>query len=327
MKRSLWLIAIITMLVLASCSSLRSAATQAPAAPPSAFNRPALGGAVPAAPVPQESYAQSSDSTKSNVQNSTGIVTDSSSAAANRLVIQTADLSIVVKDVNARAQAIQDMAKAMGGFVVSVNFSQVYTGDGTQQVPQAQVVVRVPQEKLDDALVQIKKDVVKVQNETRSGQDVTDQYVDMQSRLTAKEAAADQLTKIMQNATRTEDVLAVYTQLQQIDSDIEVLKGQIKYTEQSAALSAVSVNISAEETIQPIHVGGWEPQGVARDAIQNLIYFWQGFVNFLIRFFLWFLPVIITLAIPLFLIILFLRWVIRITRKPKAVAPTEDIKK
>ena len=71
----------------------------------------------------------------------------------------------------------------------------------------------------------------------RTGQDVTDQYVDMQSRLTAKEAAADQLTKIMQNATKTEDVLAVYTQLQQIDSDIEVLKGQIKYTEQSAALS------------------------------------------------------------------------------------------
>ena len=71
----------------------------------------------------------------------------------------------------------------------------------------------------------------------------------MQSRLIAKEAAADQLTKIMQDATKTQDVLAVYAQLEQIDSDIEVLKGQIKYTEQSAALSSISVNIIAAETI------------------------------------------------------------------------------
>jgi hypothetical protein len=217
------------------------------------------------------------------------------------------------------------MAKAMGGFVVSVNMSQTYANDGTQ-VPQAQVVIRVPQEKLDDALVQIKKDTVDVQNETRSGQDVTDQYVDMQSRLAAKEAAADQLTKIMQNATKTEDVLAVYTQLEQIDSDIEVLKGQIKYTEQSAALSAISVNVIAEATVKPIEVGGWLPQGVARNALQSLIYFWQGFVNFLINFFLYTLPVLITIGIPLYLIFLLLRWILRKTRRPR-IAQAEEAKK
>ena len=324
MKRSLYVIVIVTTLLLAGCSS-RSAATEAPAAPPSIANGPALGGAVPAAPVPQESFAQSGDAAKSAVQNSTGVTTDQTAPSANRLVIQTADLSIVVKDVNARVQAIENMAKAMGGFVVSVNLSQTYANDGTQ-VPQAQVVVRVPQGSLDDALAQIKKDVVDVQNETRSGQDVTDQYVDMQSRLTAKQAAADQLTKIMQNATKTEDVLAVYAQLQQIDSDIEVLKGQIKYTEQSAALSAVSVNIIAEETIKPIVVAGWKPQGVARDALRDLISFWQGFVDFLITFFLNILPKLITIGIPIYLFFLLLRWILRITRKP--VPPkAEDNKK
>jgi hypothetical protein len=148
----------------------------------------------------------------------------------------------------------------------------------------------------------------------------------MQSRLAAKEAAADQLTKIMQNATKTEDVLAVYTQLQQIDSDIEVLKGQIKYTEQSAALSSISVNIIAEETVKPIQVGGWKPQGVARDALQSLIYFWQAFVNFLIRFFLYTLPVLITIGIPLYLVFLLLRWIFRKTRRPGLVK-AEEVKK
>ena len=72
-------------------------------------------------------------------------------------------------------------------------------------------------------------------------------------------------------------------------------------------------------------VGGWKPQGVARDAIQNLIYFWQGFVNFLIDFFLFVLPVLITIAIPLVILFLILRWIFRLIfkRKPKAEAPKQ----
>ena len=141
--------------------------------------------------------------------------------------------------------------------------------------------------------------------------------MDLQSQLTAKEAAQDQLLKIMQDATKTEDVLAVYTQLQQIQSDIQVLKGQIKYYEESAALSAISVNIIAEETIKPIVVAGWKPQGVARDAIQNLIYFWQGFVDWMIGFLLFTLPVLITIGIPFYLFFLLIRWIFRKVRKPK----------
>ena len=242
-----------------------------------------------------------------------------------RLVIQTAQLSIVVADVNARVKAIEDMASAMGGFIVSVNVYQTYANNG-ETVPQAQVVVRVPQDKLDDALTQIKRGTVDVQNEQRAGTDVTDQYVDLQSRLKAKQAAADQLMTIMQSATKTQDVLDVYSQLQQVQSDIEVLKGQIKYYEQSAALSAISVNVIAEKTVKPIEVAGWMPQGVARDAIQQLIYFWQAFVDFLIRFFLFLLPVLLTIAIPLFLIFLFVRWLYRRSRKAKAALPVETPK-
>jgi hypothetical protein len=122
-------------------------------------------------------------------------------------------------------------------------------------------------------------------------------------------------------------VLAVYAQLQQIQSDIEVLRGQIKYLEQSAALSAISVNIIAEETIKPLEVAGWKPQGVARDAIQSLIYFWQGFVDGLIRFGLFTLPVLITIAIPLLLAFLVIRWIVRRLRKPNAAAAETPKKK
>lgn len=307
MKRILFIIVIVAAVALSACG-VQARATQAPAP------QFGLGGGAPIQEAPA-AVPPAVDSAKSLVQNQAG--TDNSSVpTTDRLVIQNADLTIVVKDVNTRAKEIQDMAKQMGGYVVSVNIGQTYANDGTQ-VPQAQVVVRVPVDQLDAALEQVKKDAVDVQNETRTGQDVTDQYVDLQSQLTAKQAAADQLLKIMQDATKTEDVLAVYQQLQQINSDIEVLKGKIKYYEQSAALSAISVNIVAEETIKPIVVAGWKPQGVARDAIQNLIYFWQGFVDWMIGFLLFTLPVLITIGIPLYLFFLLVRWILRKVRKPK----------
>ncbi len=324
MKRLLFVLVIIVSLFLTACGA--AATSQASRTYDLV---PGMGGGAPSlqeAPAAAPPVPFANDAAKSGVQNSAGQTTSSTAPSSDRLVIQTAELTIVVKDVNARSTAIQDMAKQMGGFVVSANVYQTYANNGTQ-VPQADVVIRVPQEQLDAALAQIKQGTVDVKSETRSGQDVTDQYVDLQSRLTAKQAAADQLTKIMQNATRTQDVLDVYQQLQQVNSDIEVLKGQIKYYEQSASLSAITVHIVAEETVQPIQVGGWKPQGVARDAIQNLIFFWQGFINFLITFFLLILPVLITIAIPFVLVFLLLRWIFRKVWKPKAKAvPTQEVK-
>jgi len=317
MKRTLLVILVIASFALAGCG----VGAAAPKSAPQPFELPMATqvAAAPAAPraAAGESFSYG-DSANLAVQSQSPV-------SADRLVIQNADLAIVVADVNARVKAIQDMATSMGGFVVSANIYQVQANDGTK-VPQAQIVVRVPQAKLNDALDLIKLNTVEVKNETRSGQDVTDQYVDLQSRLTAKQAAEDQLLKIMQNATKTQDVLDVYAQLQQVQSDIEVLKGQIKYMEQSAALSAISVSIIAEATVKPIQVGGWKPVGVARDAIQSLVDFEQGFANFLIVAVLFILPMLITIGIPLVLAFFILRWILRKTRRPRVTAEVRPAK-
>ena len=324
MKR-LVLIGILAIAVLSACATVqRSQSFEAPpAVEPGA--RQSYGGAGGV----QDSFANANKAVGAPEAPMAALPAATAAPGADetgRLVIQNADLTIVVADVNARVAAIEAMAKAMGGFIVSVNVYQTYANTG-EPVPQAQLVVRVPQDRLEEALLQVKKDTVEVRNETRSGNDVTDQYVDLQSRLKAKQAAEAQMLTIMQDAHRTEDVLAVYNQLQQIQSDIEVLKGQIKFLEQSAALSAISVNIIAEATVKPIEVGGWKPQGVARDAIQKLVYFWQDFVDFLIRFFLLVVPMLLTIGIPLFVLFLIVRWMFRRMRRPKAVAVVEEPKK
>jgi hypothetical protein len=196
---------------------------------------------------------------------------------------------------------IQVMAQQMGGFVVSSNLYQSYTSNYVE-VPEAQVVVRVPSEKLEEAMDQIKKDVVEVQTENVSGQDVTAEYVDLKSRLKNLEAAEAQLDEILQSATETEDVVNVFNQLVYYREQIELVKGQIKYYDEAAALSAVSVRIIAEETVQPLVIGKWEPKGVALEAVQDLIDFLQGFTEFIIRFVIYVLPSWLIVGIPLYLI-------------------------
>lgn len=241
--------------------------------------------------------------------------------AQERLVIENADLTIVVKDPEARMQEITALAEQLGGFVVSSNFYQNnYNG---RELPQGSMVIRVPSERLDEALAKIKAGALDVPQENRYGQDVTSEYVDLQAQLKAKQAAEEQLLEIMDQATRAEDVLAIYLQVQNVQTEIEQLTARIKYLEESAALSAITVQLLAEESTQPLEIGPWKPSGAARDAIQDLIFFFQNFVDALIRFVLLTLPSLILVAIPLYLIYLGGRALYRRVRRSRDVV-TED---
>lgn len=235
-----------------------------------------------------------------------GLTTDNyqsgNNAGENRLVLKNADLTIVVKDPAGKMKAMASLAEGLGGYVVSSSLGETYLADGTK-VPEGSVVMRIPEEKLDDVLSQIKADAVEVRNENRTGQDVTKEYTDLGSQLKNLEATEQQLNIILQKTEKAEDVLAVFNQLTQIRGQIEVTKGQMKYYEQAAALSSVSVRLLAERANQPIEFAGWQPQGQARDAVQALVNFFQNFVSFLIWLVIFFIP-----AAAVVLLLLFLAW-------------------
>jgi Flp pilus assembly protein TadB len=149
------------------------------------------------------------------------------------------------------------------------------------------------------------------QNENITSQDVTSEYVDLQSRLKNLEAAEVELTQIMQDANRTEDVLSVYQQLVSIREQIEVIKGQIKYYDQASALSAISVELIADAAVQPIVIAGWQPQGVAKEAVEALLRTMQGVATAAIWVVIYLLPTLLVLfvifGLPLVLLFRFLR--------------------
>jgi hypothetical protein len=218
-------------------------------------------------------------------------------AQAERIVIKNGSQSIVVVNPQQSMDAITRMAEEMGGFVVSANLYKERLSSGIE-VPRASITIRVPAERMDEAMRRIREQSNQDPlSENISSEDVTRDYVDLQSRLKNLEAAEAELTEIMQEANRTEDVLAVYNQLVSIREQIEVIKGQIKYYEESAALSAISVELIADKAVQPIEIGGWQPQGALKSAVEALIRSLQFLVNALIWIVIYLLPVLAILFI------------------------------
>lgn len=322
MKRAIFVM-MIGALVLAACGVFGASRSIKNEVPVGGIVEP--GYAVEEAPVEMERLAPSAPMpTGVNVDYSKGDMAAGQPPSQERLVIQNADLAIVVANPETKMAAIAKMAEQMGGFVVSSNLYEIPIPGGT--TTEANVVVRVPAIKLEEALARIKSDAVDVQTETRSGQDVTQEYVDQKSRLKNLEAAEAQLTRIMDEASKTEDVLNVFNQLVYYREQIEVVKGQIQYYEQASALSAISVRLIAEESVKPIELPTWLPQGVANEAIRDLITFTQGFVDFLIRFVLYILPVLILIGLPIYLIFLGIRAVVRKIRGKKTPPPVKESK-
>ena len=193
--------------------------------------------------------------------------------------------------------AISQMAQEMGGFVVSANLYKEQLSSGIE-VPRASITIRVPAERMDEAMRRIREQSNQDPlSENINSQDVTSEYVDLQSRLKNLEAAEVELTEIMQEANKTEDVLAVYNQLVSIREQIEVIKGQIKYYDESAALSSISIELIADEAVQPIEIGGWQPQGVLKNAVEALIRSLQFLANAIIWIVIYVLPVLAILFV------------------------------
>jgi len=231
----------------------------------------------------------------------------SSRESQTRLIIKNASLSIVVEAPGDTMAFINELASEFGGFVVNSNYYRIQL-DGGLEVPQANITIRVPSEKLDQALLEIKALAGEVLSENISGQDVTQEYTDLESRLRNLEKTEEQLTLIMEQAWETEDVLNVYNKLVYVQEEIELIKGQMKYYEQSAALSAISVSIQANEAVQPLKIGNWQPVGVAKQALQALINTLKFLANTLIWIVLYILPVALILFYPV-------RWLWNGTKK------------
>jgi hypothetical protein len=233
-------------------------------------------------------------------------------AGIERLIIRNAWLDLVVPDTEVALDAIKALVDEMGGYVVESNVSKFQEG------LRATVTLRVPAESLDVALARIRDLATEVRGEHISGQDVTEEYVDLKSRLRYLEATEARLLEFLEEAEDTEAALAVYDQLRGIQAEIEQVKGRMQYLEQSAALATVSLDITPDELAQPIQIGGWHPEGTLRDAFRSLIRVLQFLVDALIVIVVLVIPVLAAVAVPIVGLFFLVRAIVRRRRARKA---------
>jgi hypothetical protein len=213
-----------------------------------------------------------------------------------RLIIRTGFISMAVEDTRgARIQieGIVNQYTGAGAFVVSSSES----GGGEQ--PYITMQVRVPSEHFDAVMDSIADLGIDVYDRSESGQDVTEEYVDLQARLESLEAARDRLLDIIRDAQTTEDLLLAEQQLTQREAEIESIKGRLQYLSQSARLSSISINLQPYILSQPVDTT-WKPAITFRRAIDNLIDGIQGFADFLIIFVISVLPWLVLFGLVIY---------------------------
>jgi len=199
------------------------------------------------------------------------------SGASNRLVIKTGTINMVVKDIKSSVKSIIQHVKDKGGWVVSSSVTE------KEKVPLGNVTVRIPSEVFDETMDYSKALAEKVSYEGTQGRDVTEEYVDLQSRLRNLEATETQLLNIMERSGTIPDVLAAQKELTKIRGQIEQTKGKIQYLERSAEMATITINLALSEDLLPIPPAEkWRPKYVLLRAWHSVLGSLRGISYFLI---------------------------------------------
>jgi len=189
---------------------------------------------------------------------------------AERLIIRNGSISLVVNEVTEARDEIEEIALRLEGWVVSSN---IY---GEEENMRGNITIRIPNEQFDRTLSELRILAVRVTSETTNTQDVTEEYVDLQSRLANAEATEDQYLALLEQAKEIEDILNIYEALSGIRYDIEQLKGRIQYLEQTSAMSMISVDLTPALSLGPVVRPGWSANEALNSAIRGLTTFGQG---------------------------------------------------
>jgi flagellar basal body-associated protein FliL len=219
-------------------------------------------------------------------------------AEVSRMIIYNGDLSLVVKDVESTQEEIVGLVEDADGYVVS---SGAYAyGDGLRR---ASLRVRVPAAQFNAVMEALRDLALDIEQDSISSQDVTQEYVDLESRLTALEAKADRLEELMDQAEDTEAVLAVYEELSETQVRIEETKGRMRFLERSAAMATINIELTPDEALKPVEIAGWRPQGTVKRAVEALIEIFQFLIDALIWIVLVVLPVLLFIGLIIFALI------------------------
>lgn len=199
-------------------------------------------------------------------------------ADTEQKIVKTGVLDMLVADVSAAAARIGSLAVDRGGYIQSSSISE--GGDGTYR---GNVVVRVPVEKFESTMADLRGLATLVRNESSNGQDVTEQYTDLEAQLRNAKAQEETYLEVLKQARSVEDILKVQERLGSIRAQIESLQGRIQYLANTTSLSTISVSLSEEAAVRA-PTKEFRPIAIVKAAFQTLVVVVQELIAGLIWF-------------------------------------------
>jgi Domain of unknown function (DUF4349) len=155
-------------------------------------------------------------------------------------IVQTAALSLSVptNEFDATIRRGRAIALGAGGFVVSSSASQ---GEG-QGLVSGTLVVRVPEPAYAHVIDRL-SDLGQVEAREEAGQDVSQELVDLESRIRHLEAVETQLLGFLEQADSVADALTVQTELNRVQGELEQARGRLVYLEDQVAFATISLDV------------------------------------------------------------------------------------
>jgi hypothetical protein len=219
----------------------------------------------------------------------------STAAPIDRMIIRTATISLIVRDTAKSVDAITSAVERSGGYVSASNVWR--EGD----VLHAKVTMRVPNTRLGASMAAIRAAGIRVQSETVSSEEVTQEYVDLASQVRNGEATEEELRQLLvtvrERAKKAADILEVHEHLVAIRGEIEQAKGRMRYLEQMTAFATINVEVTPDAVSTPAIEPGWQALAVVKDATRSLTNAGKALATAAIWFAIYLLPVLIFIAL------------------------------
>jgi len=159
---------------------------------------------------------------------------------ANQMIIKNGEMNLLVADVDVALDRATGIAVELGGYLLS---GKSWMQDGFKY---ASLSVGVPVDQFETAQRRMRALAVQVLNDTASGQDVSTEYVDTQSRVTNLEATAARIREFLKQAKDVNEALAVNAKLAEVEDEIEKAKGRMQYLRDRAAYSTLTVSFEPQ---------------------------------------------------------------------------------
>jgi len=224
-------------------------------------------------------------------------VQQAATAAIPRMIVRTAEVRIIVADTTKTVEAVTKSIEGAGGYVSGSNIWR----EG--ELLRAKLTLRVPADKLTAALASIRAQAKRVENETVSSEDVSQEFVDLESRVRNLEATEAELLELLKvarvNSKKATDVLEVHEQLTAIRGEIEQARGRMRYLSQVTAMSSIALDIVPDAIAKPVVEPGWQPMVVVKDASRALVALLQNLGTAAIWFVIYIVPILGMLALAI----------------------------